>query len=54
MRNTNFSIWIINIITIATTFTCFNAKKIKYWIITININNFRSCFTLLIIHRNTT
>ena len=23
---------------------------LKYWIITVNINNFRSCFTCLIIH----
>ena len=31
-----------------TTFTCLNTKRIKYRIITVNINNFRSCFTLLI------
>ena len=34
----------------ATTFTCFNTKRIKYRLITININNFWSYFTCLIIH----
>ena len=43
-----FCIWIVNIITITTTFTRFNTKKVKYGIITVNINNLRSCFTFLI------
>ena len=37
---TYFYVWIINIITIATAFICFNAEWIKYRIITNNINNF--------------
>ena len=48
IRNTNFCIWIINIISIATTFTYSNTKRINYRIITININNLWSCFTFLI------
>ena len=47
---TYFCVWIINIITIATSFTYFNTKMIKYRIITVNINNFRPCFTCLFIH----
>ena len=39
---------IVNIITITTTFTSFNTKRVKYGIITININNLWSCFTFLI------
>ena len=42
IRDTYFCIWIIDIITTATTFICFNNKRIKYGFITININNFRS------------
>ena len=39
IRNTNFWIRIINIITTAATFAYFNTKRIKCRIITININN---------------
>ena len=38
------------IITIAATFIYFNTKRIKYGIITININNFWIYFTFLIFH----
>ena len=41
--------WIINIITTTNGLTCFNTKRIKYRLITININNFWSYLTCLII-----
>ena len=42
MRKTHFCIWIIDIAATTAAFTCFNTKKIKYRLITININNFLS------------
>ena len=41
---------------VATTaaFTFFNTKRKKYRPLTINVNNFLSYYTLLIVHRNAT
>ena len=50
IRNTQFWICTINIVTTTTALTCFNTKKIKYRVITINISNFSSYFTFLTIH----
>ena len=49
IRNTNFCIWIVNIITTTTTFTRFNTKWKKHRLTSININNLWSCFTLLLL-----
>ena len=50
----HFCIWITDIITTTAAFTCFNTKRIKSRIITINVNNFRFYFTFFISHWNTT
>ena len=55
IRNTDFCIRIVDTITTATIFTCFNTKWKKHMLISININNlWWSCFTFLIVHWNTT
>ena len=38
IRTTHFCIWITDIVTTTTAFTCFNTKRTKYRLITININ----------------
>ena len=48
--NTHFCIWIIDVVTITTAFTCFDTKRIKYRLITININNLWFFLTFFIIH----
>ena len=50
IRNTQFGIGIIDIVTTTTTFTGFNTIKKKYRIIPNNINNFWPYFTFLIVH----
>ena len=50
IRNTYFCTWIVDIVATTTAFTCFNTKRIKYRLITININNLWSYFTFLIVH----
>ena len=48
---TNFQgIGIIHFVTTTAAFTCFNTKRIKYRLVTININNLWSYFTFLISH----
>ena len=54
MKKKYFGVRIINIIIINTMIISSNIKRIKYGIISPNINNFKSCFTLLIIDLNTT
>ena len=44
MCNTQFSIWIIDIITISTPFIYFNTKRIKYRLIIVDICYFCSYF----------
>ena len=40
LRNSDFCIWIINVITVTTTFIYLNTKRIKHGIITITISDF--------------
>ena len=54
IRNTQFCTWIVDIVTTTTAFTCFNTKRKKHKVISINNNNLWSYFTFLIVHLNTT
>ena len=50
IRNTQFCIWIVDIMTTTTAFTCFNTKRRKHRFFTININNLWFYFAFLIVH----
>ena len=53
IRNTWFSIWIINIITTTTTFIYKNTVRLNWELIIVNVSYFCLYFTFLIIHWNT-